>query len=314
MALIVAFVVAVVVTPLLARVARRLGVVDQPGPAEGARAAGAVPRRRRRASSRSRSGRRGRAAVAARPARPRARARLADDVATSPPAVRLAGEVGVGVAAAGRRPARGPSDVLAHVAFVLVLLNAVNLLDGLDGLAAGVAAVAGGRVRVVARRRRVRRSRSRSPARSPASSCGTARRRGSTSATPGAISSAPRSRCCSRRVSAPGEPVASSAGSLLFVAVPVADTAVAIVRRARARRPLFAGDRGHVYDQLVDRGWTRRGSRSRASPRKLVLVAIGIGVVHLAGGRGGRRRVRWSSSSWPRFALWTFARPNSWSA
>ena len=40
----------------------------------------------------------------------------------------------------------------------------------------------------------------------------------------------------------------------LLVALPVADTAIAIVRRLRARRPLFAGDRSHVYDQLVDRG------------------------------------------------------------
>ena len=49
-------------------------------------------------------------------------------------------------------------------------------------------------------------------------------------------------------------PVVSAA--FLFVGVPVADTAVAIVRRMRAHRPLMQGDRGHVYDQLVDRGWS----------------------------------------------------------
>src|SRR5262249_24663845 len=41
----------------------------------------------------------------------------------------------------------------------------------------------------------------------------------------------------------------------LLVAVPLADTAIAVLRRARSRRPLFAGDRSHVYDQLADRGW-----------------------------------------------------------
>src|SRR4029453_10608293 len=52
------------------------------------------------------------------------------------------------------------------------------------------------------------------------------------------------------------EGVATTAGALLFVAVPVADTTIAIVRRRRAGRPLLEGDRGHIYDQLVDRGWS----------------------------------------------------------
>ena len=41
----------------------------------------------------------------------------------------------------------------------------------------------------------------------------------------------------------------------LFVGVPLADTAIAVLRRQRAGRPLLAGDRSHVYDQLADRGW-----------------------------------------------------------
>ena len=72
---------------------------------------------------------------------------------------------------------------------------------------------------------------------------------------------------------------APTAGALLFVAVPVADTTVAIVRRWRAGQPLRQGDRGHVYDQLVDRGWTtgRGHGRLRAGPRG-------------PGGGGARRR------------------------
>jgi UDP-GlcNAc:undecaprenyl-phosphate GlcNAc-1-phosphate transferase len=37
-------------------------------------------------------------------------------------------------------------------------------------------------------------------------------------------------------------------------ALPILDTALAVVRRIRGRVSIFAGDRGHLYDQLVDRG------------------------------------------------------------
>jgi UDP-GlcNAc:undecaprenyl-phosphate GlcNAc-1-phosphate transferase len=80
---------------------------------------------------------------------------------------------------------------------------------------------------------------------------------------------------------ASGEAVSVGAGSLLFVAVPVADTAIAIVRRARAHRPLFVGDRGHVYDQLVDRGLPATRVTLLCIGAQAVLVGIGIGVAHL---------------------------------
>ncbi|MHC4236346.1 MAG: glycosyltransferase family 4 protein, partial [Planctomycetota bacterium] len=43
-------------------------------------------------------------------------------------------------------------------------------------------------------------------------------------------------------------------GGLMVFALPIADTALAIVRRWRSGRPIFAGDRSHFYDQLADRG------------------------------------------------------------
>src|SRR5262249_34339855 len=61
----------------------------------------------------------------------------------------------------------------------------------------------------------------------------------------------------------------------LLVALPLADTAIAILRRARSRRPLFAGDRSHVYDQLADRGWP--------VPR-IVLVLAGVQCVAAGAG------------------------------
>ncbi len=39
-------------------------------------------------------------------------------------------------------------------------------------------------------------------------------------------------------------------------ALPILDTALAVVRRLRGGMSIFAGDRSHLYDQLVDRGMT----------------------------------------------------------
>lgn len=47
------------------------------------------------------------------------------------------------------------------------------------------------------------------------------------------------------------------AGVMMF-GFPILDTALAIVRRWKNGRPLFVGDRSHLYDQLRDRGLTVR--------------------------------------------------------
>ena len=44
--------------------------------------------------------------------------------------------------------------------------------------------------------------------------------------------------------------------SWVVFALPVLDTALAVVRRLVSRKSIFAGDRSHLYDQLVDRGMT----------------------------------------------------------
>ena len=36
--------------------------------------------------------------------------------------------------------------------------------------------------------------------------------------------------------------------------LPILDTATALVRRALNKKPLFLSDRGHIYDQMIDRG------------------------------------------------------------
>lgn len=42
--------------------------------------------------------------------------------------------------------------------------------------------------------------------------------------------------------------------SIVVFGLPILDTAVAILRRFINKRPLFVSDRGHIYDQMVDRG------------------------------------------------------------
>ena len=105
--------------------------------------------------------------------------------------------------------------------------------------------------------------------------------------------------------------VAPSAGALLFVAVPVADTTVAVVRRRGPGGPLLQGDRGHVYDQLVDRGWTTGRAVLACAAAQAALVLVGLaastmgdtlavavvaGVILLTGG----------------LTLRTFTSPTSW--
>ncbi|MBN1806894.1 MAG: undecaprenyl/decaprenyl-phosphate alpha-N-acetylglucosaminyl 1-phosphate transferase [Sedimentisphaerales bacterium] len=42
--------------------------------------------------------------------------------------------------------------------------------------------------------------------------------------------------------------------SIVVFGLPILDTAVALVRRYINKRPLFVSDRGHIYDQMIDRG------------------------------------------------------------
>src|SRR4030043_719664 len=42
--------------------------------------------------------------------------------------------------------------------------------------------------------------------------------------------------------------------SIVVFGRPILDTAVALARRMLNHRPLFVSDRGHIYDQMIDRG------------------------------------------------------------
>jgi UDP-N-acetylmuramyl pentapeptide phosphotransferase/UDP-N-acetylglucosamine-1-phosphate transferase len=254
MALIVALVAAAVLTPVAAVLARRVHLVDNPGPLKVHESS--VPYL-------------GGAAVMVAVALAIGRDRpslliplacafalgLLDDVAGLRPILRLAVELAIGVSAAFVLPADGVGAFALVTAAVVLLLNAVNLLDGLDGLAGGVCAVSGIGFAVVLS--------------GPASTLALA--------VAGACAgflvwNRPPARIylgdsgsyllgtalalLLARVLLHGAASEASA-ALLLVGVPVGDTAIAILRRVRARRSLFGGDRSHVYDQLVDRGYSR---------------------------------------------------------
>jgi UDP-GlcNAc:undecaprenyl-phosphate GlcNAc-1-phosphate transferase len=60
-------------------------------------------------------------------------------------------------------------------------------------------------------------------------------------------------------------------GALMIFALPVFDTALAMLRRWRAGRSIFEGDRSHFYDQLVQR---------RFSVRQTVLICYALTVIY----------------------------------
>jgi len=278
MAFVVALAVALVATPIAALVATRLGVVDRPGPHKVQTAP--VPYL-------------GGAAVyaamvaALAPSHPRLLLPLglalalgvADDVQSRSPAFRIVGAIVVGAAAGWAAPAPMPLGALATAVAVIGLLNALNLLDGLDGLAAGVALAAAAGFAAIG-------GDARTPALALAGALtgflvfnrppariylgdGGAYVTGTTLALLAALL------LDSRRG------VATWAVVPLLVAVPILDTAVAVVRRLRARRPLLAGDRGHVYDQLVDRGRSRAAAVLALVALQLVLTLAAVGIAEL---------------------------------
>ncbi|MBP6124338.1 MAG: undecaprenyl/decaprenyl-phosphate alpha-N-acetylglucosaminyl 1-phosphate transferase [Phycisphaerae bacterium] len=64
--------------------------------------------------------------------------------------------------------------------------------------------------------------------------------------------------------------------SLFIFGLPILDTSVAILRRALNRRPLFAADRGHIYDQFVDRGLSKTQSIWACYGLSVLFSAIGL--------------------------------------
>jgi UDP-GlcNAc:undecaprenyl-phosphate GlcNAc-1-phosphate transferase len=87
--------------------------------------------------------------------------------------------------------------------------------------------------------------------------------------------------------------------SIVVFGLPILDTATAMVRRLFNHKPLFVSDRGHIYDQMMDRGMTLRRAvqmcyllagvyaliglvMSQIRTRYALIVYIGVSVVSAA--------------------------------
>ena len=60
--------------------------------------------------------------------------------------------------------------------------------------------------------------------------------------------------------------------------LPILDTSVALIRRLLNHRPLFVSDRGHIYDQMIDRGIPLRRTVAICYALAALYALIGIGL------------------------------------
>jgi len=162
------------------------------------------------------------------------------------------------------------------VAWVLIVVNAVNLIDGLDGLAAGIVVIAAAAFFVYAYGAPAPLS---GPASAPALlaaiTAGAALGflphnfypariiMGDTgSMLLGVLLSAITISGVGRTVQPTGHDIAAFAIPVLIpvlvLALPLMDVALAILRRLRGRRPVFAPDKEHIHHQLQEIGHSHR--------------------------------------------------------
>jgi UDP-GlcNAc:undecaprenyl-phosphate GlcNAc-1-phosphate transferase len=202
---------------------------------------------------------------------------IVDDARGLPPAIRLVGELAVGLALAWALPTRlGLAGWPAVVAVVIALVNGVNLLDGLDALAGCVTAASAigfaltlsgdGRLAAVTCLGAVAGFLvwNRPPARIYLGDGGSYLLGTALAALVIASWS-------------PTTPASVSLASPILVALPLAEIAWAVLRRLRARLPVLAGDRGHSYDHLSSRGWSAATIAVVAFAVQLVLDGVGYG-------------------------------------
>jgi UDP-GlcNAc:undecaprenyl-phosphate/decaprenyl-phosphate GlcNAc-1-phosphate transferase len=275
-----AFVVSLGLTPAAATFARRVGLVDHPGP---------LKPQARPTPYLGGVGVAVATAVGAAVFRPWLLVPLAmalvlgtvDDLRPLPPIVRLLAELGTGAVLAWVIPTRfdGPGGFVLVMVAAVALMNGFNLVDGLDGLcgtvtvaaSVGFAVLLGGDARTFALALAAATLGfvvfNRPPARvylgdGGAYLIGTA------------------VAALLAEAWAPHRNLATGIGALALVVVPAAELALAVLRRARNRTSLLLGDREHPYDQLVRRGWS--AARVDAAYGLVGLALLGIAVAAAA--------------------------------
>jgi UDP-GlcNAc:undecaprenyl-phosphate GlcNAc-1-phosphate transferase len=89
---------------------------------------------------------------------------------------------------------------------------------------------------------------------------------------------------------------------LLAMALPMADVGLAVVRRFMRRKRIFQGDRDHIHHRLVDMGLT---------PRRAVMTLYGVAALFTALGLAiaiGPRQIVWAGAALVLLAIWAGVR------
>lgn len=221
---------------------------------------------------------------------------IIDDVRGITPLVKLGGQVvaavallpfGVGMDVLtnplGGMVYLGPFGMALTVLWLVALCNVMNLIDGIDGLAAGIATIAGATVFVASYQR---------------GDLGTAML--AAALIGGTLGFLPYNFSPARiflgdtgsmllgyllgSISVLGTYKSYTALSLLVplvaLGIPVLDTALAIVRRWRTRRPIFQADTEHLHHRLLQRGLSQRQT---AVVLYLVTGILGVGALLASG-------------------------------
>lgn len=203
---------------------------------------------------------------------------LVDDVRTLPPLVRLVAEAGIGGLVAANLSVEGWPLVLVTVVGTVACLNAVNFVDGIDGLATATTALSCGTMALLldapwdAVAAAVAAASlgflvfNRPPARIYLGDAGSYLLGTATVLCLTALAQG----------AEPGVPSLGVAGILLgFAFLPFVELSSTVLRRLASGRSPLEGDRAHLYDRLMDR-WQSR-------PRVLgVLLAAQAGAVAAA--------------------------------
>lgn len=268
---------AVVVTPVAALVAKRIGVVDRPGALKPQ--SEAVPY----------LGGLGVFAglligvLSTKPtlAVPMALAVVLgtlDDRFDLRPLIRLAGQMLTGILAACFISTRFPEAVgfVLIIGVTVLVMNGTNLIDGLDGLAGGVAAAAGGGAALIL----TGTGRSVGMALCAASLGFLAYNRPPAHVYLGDGGSYVLGATIAILLAlawSKGTQPEVGLSCLLVAAVPAAEVALAISRRVRSGASMLEGDRGHPYDRLVERGWPRTAAAGTYVAAEVALAAIAVG-------------------------------------
>jgi UDP-GlcNAc:undecaprenyl-phosphate GlcNAc-1-phosphate transferase len=200
---------------------------------------------------------------------------LIDDIRDISPPAKVAGMVlagsvlsfaGIGIVVfrvpfLGVTPLTPDLSALITVLWVVGMANAINLIDGLDGLAAGVTAIAATSLLILAAQQN--RFDAAMLAAAVIGACLGFLRYNFNPASifmgdSGALFLGFTLACISLMGAMKSVAAIALAVPLIIIGIPIFDTASAIIRRIRHKRPIQEADRGHIHHRLLGRGFDQR--------------------------------------------------------